>query len=43
MLRAPGKFHGLHAVFPWPVTTEALRRTAELYMVESDFRDKPTD
>jgi transposase len=37
------KFHDLHAARPTSVTTEALRRIAELYLIEADIRGKPPD
>ncbi len=37
------KFHDLHAARPRSLTTEVLRRIAELYVIEADFRDKPPD
>ena len=37
------KFHDLHAARPAPLTTEALRRIAELYVIEADIRGKPPD
>ena len=35
------KFHDLHAARPSAITTEALRRIAELYVIEAEIRDKP--
>jgi transposase len=37
------KFHDLHAARATPLTTEALRRIAELYVIESEIRGKPPD
>ncbi len=37
------KFHDLHAARPSPLTTEALRRIAELYLIEAEIRGKPPD
>ena len=37
------KFHDLHAARPSPLTTEALRRIAELYLIEAAIRGKPPD
>jgi transposase len=37
------KFHDLHVARPSPLTTEALRRIAELYLIEADIRGKPPD
>lgn len=37
------KFHDLHAARPLPLTTEALRCTAELYLIEAEIRGKPPD
>ena len=37
------KFHDLHAARPVPLTTEALRRIAELYVIEAEIRGKPPD
>jgi transposase len=37
------KFHDLHAARPAPLTTEALRRIAELYVIEAEIREKPPD
>jgi len=37
------KFHDLHAARPTPLTTEALRRIAELYVIEAEIRGKPPD
>ena len=37
------KFHDLHAARPSPLTTEALRRIAELYRIEAEIRGKPPD
>jgi transposase len=37
------KFHDLHAARATAVTTEALRRIAELYVIEADIRGKPPD
>jgi len=37
------KFHDLHAARPAPLTTEALRRIAELYVIEAEIRGKPPD
>jgi transposase len=37
------KFHDLHAARPTALTTEALRRIAELYVIETDIRGKPPD
>ena len=37
------KFHDLHAARATPLTTEALRRIAELYLIEADIRGKPPD
>jgi len=39
----PITFHDLHAARATPLTTEALRRIAELYVVESEIRGKPPD
>ena len=35
------KFHDLHAARPLAITTEALRRIAELYVIEAEIRGKP--
>lgn len=35
------KFYDLHAARPSTITTEALRRIAELYVIEAEIRDKP--
>ncbi|KAB8044560.1 IS66 family transposase [Janthinobacterium aquaticum] len=35
------KFHDLHAAKPSAITTEALRRIAELYVIEAEIRGKP--
>src|SRR5450830_1052706 len=35
------KFHDLHAARPSAITTEALRRIAELYVIEAEIRGKP--
>ena len=37
------KFHDLHAARTTPLTTEALRRIAELYVIEAEIRGKPPD
>jgi hypothetical protein len=37
------KFHDLHAARPTPLTTEALRRIAELYVIKAEIRGKPPD
>ena len=37
------KFHDLHAARPTPLTTEALHRIAELYVIEAEIRSKPPD
>ena len=37
------KFYDLHVARPSPLTTEALRRIAELYVIEADIRGKPPD
>jgi len=37
------KFYDLHAARPSPLTTEALRRIAELYRIEAEIRGKPPD
>ena len=37
------KFHDLHVARPSPLTTEALRRIAELYLIEAEIRGKPPD
>ena len=37
------KFHDLHAARPTALTTEALRRIAELYVIEAEIRGKPPD
>lgn len=37
------KFHDLHAARATAVTTEALRRIADLYVIEADIRGKPPD
>lgn len=37
------KFYDLHAARPSPLTTEALRRIAELYVIEAEIRGKPPD
>jgi hypothetical protein len=37
------KFHDLHAARPSALTTEALRRIAELYLIEAEIRGKPPD
>jgi transposase len=37
------KFHDLYAARPSPLTTEALRRIAELYVIEAEIRGKPPD
>jgi len=37
------KFHDLHAARPSPLTTRALRRIAELYVIEAEIRGKPPD
>jgi transposase len=36
-------FHDLHVARPSPLTTEALRRIAELYLIEAEIRSKPPD
>ena len=35
------KFHDLHEARPSTITTEALRRVAELYVIEAELRGKP--
>ncbi|MET3135658.1 transposase, partial [Oxalobacteraceae bacterium GrIS 1.11] len=37
------KFYDLHAARPSALTTEALRRIAELYVIEAEIRGKPPD
>src|SRR5471032_1879714 len=37
------KFYDLHEARPSALTTEALRRIAELYVIEADIRGKPSD
>ncbi len=37
------KFHDLHAARATAVITEALRRIADLYVIEADIRGKPPD
>lgn len=37
------KFYDLHEARPSPLTTEALRRIGELYMIEATIRGKPPD
>ena len=37
------KFHDQHAARTTPLTTEALRRIAELYLIETDIRGKPPE
>eukprot|EP01034_Spumella_vulgaris_P038327 gene38327-47319_t len=37
------KFYDLHEARPSALTTEALRRIAELYVIEADIRGKPPD
>ena len=37
------KFYDLHAARPTPLTTEALRRIAELYVIEAEICGKPPD
>ncbi|ELX08363.1 transposase IS66 family [Janthinobacterium sp. HH01] len=37
------KFHDLHAARATPLTTEALRRIAELYVIEIEIQGKPPD
>ena len=37
------KFHDLHVARPSPLTTEALRRIAELYLIKAEIRGKPPD
>lgn len=37
------KFYDLHEARPSAVTAEALRRIAELYVIEADIRGKPPD
>ena len=37
------KFYDLHEARPSSLTTEALRRIAELYVIEADIRGKPPD
>ena len=37
------KFHDLHVARPSPLTTEALCRIAELYLIEAEIRGKPPD
>jgi transposase len=37
------KFHDLHVARPSPLTTEALRRIAELYLIEAEICGKPPD
>jgi transposase len=37
------KFHDLHVIRPSALTTEALRRIAELYLIEAAIRGKPPD
>ena len=37
------KFYDLHAARPSPLTTEALRRIGELYVIEDGIRCKPPD
>lgn len=40
---ARGKFYDSHAARPSPLTTEALRRFAELYVIEAEHRGKQRD
>lgn len=42
-VHARRKFHDLHAARPSPLTTEVLRRLAELYLIEAEIRGKPPD
>jgi transposase len=37
------KFHDLPVARPSPLTTEALRHIAELYVIKADIRAKPPD
>lgn len=37
------KFHDLHAARRSPLTTEALRRIVELYLIEAEIRGRPSD
>jgi transposase len=37
------QFHDLHVARPSEITTEALRRIAELYAIEAEIRGKPPD
>ena len=37
------QIHDLHAARPAPLTTEALRRIAERYVIEAEIRGKPPD
>jgi transposase len=37
------KFYDLHAARPTALTTEALRRFAELYVIEAEIRGQPPD
>jgi len=37
------KFHDLHVARPSPLTSKALRRIAERYLIEADIRSKPPD
>lgn len=41
MAHARRKFHDLHVEHASPITTEALRRIAELYVIEGEIRGKP--
>jgi hypothetical protein len=41
LAHARRKFHDLHVARPSPLTTEALRRIAELYLIEAEIRGKP--
>jgi transposase len=43
MAHARRKFHDIHVEHASPITTEALRRIAELYVVEREVRGKPPD
>jgi len=41
MAHARRKFHDLHIAHASPITPEALRRIAELYVIEDGIRGKP--
>ena len=43
MAHSRRKFHDIHVEHASPITTEALRRIAELYVIEREVRGKPPD